>query len=187
MATKPEMLKKHVSDFAKVIELQELSVNMPNRRFRSFKIVVESYCDQAMWNPINWPGGVVVERFFERKRFTTNRFVANVPITHSKSIVGSLECNNESNKQTLNINNKPVGSNGSGIGSSNSNGTQIQNKNSSKGSNQLMKFDSINPNKPNEPIEVVSESSGDIMDVGENVKEVAKSSTSSISVSVNNV
>ena len=132
MATKPEMLKKHVSDFAKVIELQELSVNVPNRRFRSFKIVVESYCDQAMWNPINWPGGVVVELFFERKRHTMNQFAANIPITHSKSIVE----NTENNK-----NSKSVGSNSSKIVPS------IPNS-----SLKLKKFDSANPEKPNEPI-----------------------------------
>lgn len=66
--TGPEAVVQWVSRFAKVIDYEELSTHIPSRQFRSYKIIVESYSDEAMWNPKNWPGGIIIERFFERKR-----------------------------------------------------------------------------------------------------------------------
>lgn len=94
METKPELVIKWVSRFAKLIEVTELATNRPNRVFRSFRVVVESTSDSAMWDKKNWPKGVVVERFFEKKLVDLR--VVNLPITNHKAI--ELSSDSDKNK-----------------------------------------------------------------------------------------
>lgn len=68
MRVNTEKLKQYISLFAKVINIAELSTNLPNRHFRSFKVTVEAYSADAMLTTTNWPGGIAVSRWFERGR-----------------------------------------------------------------------------------------------------------------------
>jgi hypothetical protein len=86
MNTTPDILKKHINNFAKVIEIVELSTHLANRHFRAFKVTVESFCADAMLTGSNWPGGVRVERWYKRtKKDEENRYVNKV-VTSSRSI-----------------------------------------------------------------------------------------------------
>jgi len=61
--TEASSLRDYISNFAKVINIEELSTHIQNRKHKSFKLVVESYCHNAITDPTNWPGGVQVTRW----------------------------------------------------------------------------------------------------------------------------
>ncbi len=52
-----------MSTFAKVINVEELSTHIEHRRHKSYKLTIESYCNEEILNSSNWPGGIVVFRW----------------------------------------------------------------------------------------------------------------------------
>ena len=56
-------VRNYVSTFAKVINVEELSTHIEHRRHKSYKLTIESYCNEEILNSSNWPGGIVVSRW----------------------------------------------------------------------------------------------------------------------------
>ena len=99
----PECIKNLVSGFASIIDLEELSKNIPNRYFRAYKITVESQYNDAMLTAKNWPAGITIRRWFERndgkdkntrKNLTVNYKTNNKNFTSQVGNVLTQERNN---------------------------------------------------------------------------------------------
>lgn len=80
----PKKIYNLISAFAKIIKLEELSPNIPNRYYRSFKVTVESHYAKEMLNCMNWPSGIVVSIWRDRNRNRDMRTMANLPVNCSK-------------------------------------------------------------------------------------------------------
>lgn len=143
--TTPEAIVKWVSKFAKIIDYEELSTHLPNRQFRSYKIITESYSDAAMWNPTNWPGGIIVERFFERKR------------TKGTNSSNSLNEKSNINSNQSEIENKNPSLETNGEVTNESNSEEHTGDRKPKPKLRLKNFDSTNPESPNRSIVIDDE------------------------------
>ncbi|CAF1076476.1 unnamed protein product, partial [Brachionus calyciflorus] len=78
-----------ISTFANIIRLEELSPNIPNRYFRSFKLTVESHFDYAIREGKNWPAGITVSEWRERNNNRDKATRENESVNHKACIADS--------------------------------------------------------------------------------------------------
>jgi len=92
-----------ISVFAKVINIEELNTHMINRRQKSFKLTIESYNDESIRNPANWPVGVVITRWRGpiKKRYSPNNKEETMISPACNLVTPNHEVNN-TNKHLVN-------------------------------------------------------------------------------------
>lgn len=98
-----DSLRSYVNNFAKVINIEELSTHIQNRKHKSFKLVVESYCNEAIIDSSNWPGGVQVTRWRgpTKKPKNYNQFNEQQIVTGTNQKQLNFQVNNK-NKHIIN-------------------------------------------------------------------------------------
>ncbi len=89
MDTNPDWIRKYASNFAQVIDVIEINTHIKRPYFRTFKLIAESYCDNAIMREGKWPMGVVVKRWFPQKNKPSNT-KANVPITKGTALLDKI-------------------------------------------------------------------------------------------------
>jgi hypothetical protein len=79
-----DVIGKYISGFAKLLNIEELCTSKKQRRFKSFKVAVESYSYNAMMCESNWPGNILIAKWnFSLKGKSKNK--PNVITTSNKT------------------------------------------------------------------------------------------------------
>ena len=101
----PQKVYALVSSFARIINMIELSPNIPNRYYRAFKITVDSNYARAMTNEANWPAGIQVSRWDKRNQKRDKKTRTNLPVNNKAALRSSEEQNGHSSEECINENN----------------------------------------------------------------------------------
>jgi hypothetical protein len=98
-------IRDYISKFSKVLNVEELSTHIEQRRHKSFKLTVESFCQEEMMNPSNWPGGIQVTRWRGPPKLQKKPRFDN---EETNSTVTLLNINKKAPTYIINNNNKSI-------------------------------------------------------------------------------
>lgn len=86
-----------------MINIEELSTHINNRRHKSFKLTIESYCNESILNANNWPGGVEITRWRgpTKKKYVSNT-INHTPIVLSNNLSTPNYTINNTNRHLVN-------------------------------------------------------------------------------------